>query len=89
MSARTSPFASSVQAFEPKPKRQSRPTAADIDRTSQFPRREAREDNSRGKTVLGISCEPALADRFKTLCKRERYAYAAMLEILMDHHERR
>lgn len=83
MSARTSPFESQVASFEPKPKRQARRSAEDIDRTATFPVREA-VAGGQGKVTLGINCDPTLKEEFRALCKAERYNSADMLKILID-----
>ena len=88
MSARTSPFETKVASFAPKPKGEKRASSEDIDRTATLPRREDPQANI-GKVTLGINCAPQLKDRFKALCKQERYNYAAMLDILMDNYEQR
>jgi len=88
MSARTSPFETTVASFGTKPKAHRRPSAEEIDRTATFPSREPSQD-SQGKVTLGINCSPELQERFRGLCKRERYSYAAMLTILLDNYDGR
>lgn len=61
------------------------PTRADqkaVDRTSQFPSREAAPDDQ-----INIKAPTAILERFKGMAKAERYKYGEFLERLMDAYQ--
>ena len=53
-----------------------------VDAVSHFPSREASPDGQ-----LNLKGPQHVLDRFKAMCKADRRAYYAMLEILMNKHE--
>lgn len=55
-----------------------------IDQNSAFPSREASPD-----AQLNLKGPRNILERFKTMCKEDRRAYYDMLNILMDHYEKR
>ena len=59
-----------------------------IDEASGWPSRETAASPAPATTQLNIKVSQALAQRFRGLCKQERYSGHEMLEKLMDHYQR-
>lgn len=55
-----------------------------VDAVSQFPSREATAD-----AQLNLKGPRPVLDRFRAMCKDDRRTYYDMLEILMDHFEKK
>ena len=54
-----------------------------IDEASQFPSREVADEDQ-----INIRGSRSTIDRFRRLCKTERYKYVEMLSILLDTYEK-
>ena len=72
---------SKLASFQPKSRAERTETAE-----KGWPSREPSQDV---ESSFSIRASVDVIERFKALCKAERYKYADMLEILLDEHDQR
>jgi len=78
----------------PKPDKATQEAKRAVDAASKFPSREAGSTSAPkgqggAEVQLNMKGPQKVIERFKKLCKDDRRSYYAMLEILMDHFEKK